>query len=443
MSRVRWLPCRPVTSLSESNRRGLEAGAHRDRFAFALTAVTLAGFVWRVGYVLALRHHLVNGDGNVFHAAGLDLANGVGFYDPQSGLAIAGHPPAWIVLLALPSLLSLKSWLAHQLFTTLVGTATIMMTGLAGRAAFGARVGLVAAALTAFSPFVWLYEREVLSEPLAMFFVAVTIWLAYRYRSRPGLALAIFLGLAVGAMGMTRAELVLASLLVVAPLILASSAVPFRRRLAQLAAAAAACVVVIAPWAIYNSTRFARPVPFSTGLGVAMYTGNCAPVYHGSMIGYYNLGCVAFVPHLSTDYSIADGQYRRQALKFMRKNKSRVPLVMAVRLGRTFGFYRPAQQMHLEAGERATPLWVVRLGFVVDWVLLPFAIAGSVLARRRRVPIYPLLAFVVIVIFSVLPTIGSVRYRAPAEIVLVILAALGIDALLGAWHGKRQPTLDL
>ena len=53
---------------------------------------------------------------------------------------------AWLVVLGAPSVLGLKSWLSHQLFTCLVGTATVFMSGLAGRAAFGRRVGLIAAA---------------------------------------------------------------------------------------------------------------------------------------------------------------------------------------------------------------------------------------------------------------------------------------------------------
>jgi 4-amino-4-deoxy-L-arabinose transferase-like glycosyltransferase len=387
--------------------------------------------------VLWLRNSGVLGDGYVFHTGALDLVNGVGFYDPVSGAAIAGHPPAWLVVLAAPSLIGLKSWLSHQLFTCLIGTATIVMTGLAARAAFGRRVGVIAAALTAVYPFAWVYEREVLSEPLAMLETATAIWLAYRFRARPRLGTAIALGAVVGAMAMTRSELLAVAVLLVLPLILSVRTAPWRDRAGWLVLAGVACVVVIAPWAIYNSTRFEKQVPFSTGFGVAMYQGNCAPVYHGPMLGYANLGCVAFVPKIDPDYSVADGQYRRQALKFMSKNKSRVPIVVAARLGRTFGFFRPAQQTHIEAMERTSPLWVFQLGFVEYWALLPFAVAGVVLARRRRIPVYPLLAFVVVVLISVVPTIGSVRYRAPAEITLVILAAVGIDACIAALRARR------
>jgi hypothetical protein len=64
------------------------------------------------------------------------------------------------------------------------------------------------------------------------------------------------------------------------------------------------------------------------------------------------------------------------------------------------------------------------------WLLLVPAGAGIVVLRRRRVAIYPLLAFVATAAIAVAPTIGDVRYRAAAEIPLVLLAAVAIDTVL-------------
>jgi hypothetical protein len=87
--------------------------------------------------------------------------------------------------------------------------------------------------------------------------------------------------------------------------------------------------------------------------------------------------------------------------------------------------------MRLET-ERGTPERVFRVGFFAYWALLPLAVAGAVITRRRGTPIYPLLVFPAAAVLSVLLTIGAVRYRAPAEIVLVILAAVALDAALSA-----------
>ncbi len=409
----------------------------KDRFTVALVAIAVVGLAWRIAYVVALRHRVVVGDGFVYHLTALDLVNGVGFYNPATGSALASHPPVWPIVLAGPSLVGLKSWLSHQLFGCLVGTATIVMTGLAGRAAFGRRVGVIAAALAATYPMIWVYERPLLSESLVLLGTATMIWLAYRFRAKPGLGLAIGCGAMVGMLAMTAAELILITVLLVLPLIVSAREVPFKRRLVWLSAAAIACLVVVVPWGAYNSTRFAKPVPFSTALGAELVQGNCGPAYHGKLLGYYDLGCLIFVKNISPDYSVADGQYRKKAFTFIDDNKSRVPIVMAARVGRTFGVFRPAQQMHLEAGETRTPLWVLQLGFVSYWLLLPFAAAGIVLARRRRIAVFPLLAFPVEVLVAVVPTIGSVRYRAPAEITLVLLAALGICGVIDVVRRRR------
>ena len=121
----------------------------------------------------------------------------------------------------------------------------------------------------------------------------------------------------------------------------------------------------------------------------------------------------------------------------MRDNLSRVPVVMAARVGRTFGVFRPFQQMQLDRAA-TRQLWVIRLGFFMYWALLPFAVAGAVIARRRGIPIYPLLVFPLTVVLSVLLTIGQTRYRVPAEISLVLLAAVGIEAGLRWWHAHSD-----
>jgi hypothetical protein len=50
------------------------------------------------------------------------------------------------------------------------------------------------------------------------------------------------------------------------------------------------------------------------------------------------------------------------------------------------------------------------------------------------------LALPAIVIFTVLVTYGSNRFRAPAETSLVVLAAIAVDALWRRWSTRsRQP----
>ncbi len=179
-----------------------------------------------------------------------------------------------------------------QFVASLVGTVTIVMVGLAARAAFGReRPALIAAGLAAFYPFVWLYEREVLSEPLAMLLVATTIWLAYKFLAAPGTAIVIALGAALGAMAMTASELVAVGVLLVLPLILLRRQVAVRTRICWLATAAAVCIAIMAPWSVFLSSRFDRPVVFAGAIGATMSSGNCPQTYYGDRLGYDDQRC--------------------------------------------------------------------------------------------------------------------------------------------------------
>ena len=70
-------------------------------------------------------------------------------------------------------------------------------------------------------------------------------------------------------------------------------------------------------------------------------------------------------------------------------------------------------------------------GLASWYVVAGLAVAGAVILRRRRqAPIFPLLALPAIVLATVAVTFAQTRYRAPAEPVVVVLAAVAIDAAL-------------
>jgi O-antigen ligase len=82
--------------------------------------------------------------------------------------------------------------------------------------------------------------------------------------------------------------------------------------------------------------------------------------------------------------------------------------------------------------------WVVYAGLVSWYLLAGRAVAGGVALRRRRdMPIYPLVAVASIVLISAALTFGQTRYRAPAEPVVVLLAAVAADAWLRRRAARR------
>jgi hypothetical protein len=70
--------------------------------------------------------------------------------------------------------------------------------------------------------------------------------------------------------------------------------------------------------------------------------------------------------------------------------------------------------------------------------MLAFGIAGAIVLARRRGGVLILLAFAVIPLASVAVTFAQTRYRAVAEIPLVLLSAVAIDALWRQLRPDRQ-----
>ena len=75
-------------------------------------------------------------------------------------------------------------------------------------------------------------------------------------------------------------------------------------------------------------------------------------------------------------------------------------------------------------------------GVAAYYLLLPLALAGGWLLRRRRRDLLVLLAPVALVVALSLIGYGIPRFRAPAEIAIVVLAAVAVTHLLE----RRRPS---
>ena len=99
--------------------------------------------------------------------------------------------------------------------------------------------------------------------------------------------------------------------------------------------------------------------------------------------------------------------------------------MVLAREGHAWGVFQPIQQMRFESGRGTRPP-VMGLGFAAYWALSIAAVGGVMILRRRHVPVYPLLAPILTAAIGVALTFGSVRYRTPADVSIVLLAAVAI-----------------
>jgi hypothetical protein len=85
--------------------------------------------------------------------------------------------------------------------------------------------------------------------------------------------------------------------------------------------------------------------------------------------------------------------------------------------------------MHIDTG-RNTSIKVIEAGYLMYWLLVPAAVLGVVVLRRRRVTLVPLVALIGAVTAGAAASYGFTRFRASAEVAIVLLAAVAIDAVL-------------
>jgi 4-amino-4-deoxy-L-arabinose transferase-like glycosyltransferase len=409
-----------------------------DRFRVGLGFIAFFGLLMRTLYVMVASGKL-GGDGRYYHAVSLLVADGKGFISPGPYaldgriIAAAPHPPAWPLTLTGAALVGLRSAFEQQLVACVIGTATIVIIGFAGRRIAGETAGLVAAVIAAVYPNFWLYERELMSETLILFGAALTVLLAYRFRDRPSRGRALAVGFSCGLLAITHVEQMILIVLLVVPLVLWTRDQPRRRRIGWAALATAAVIVTMVPWAAYNSARFHTPVLFGTSNGMTVVVTNCPFTYFGAHIGFQDERCVKLIDGTGKitgkNEATRDDQYLQIGRDYIRGHLSRLPVVIAAREGRLWSVFNVGQQMHIDTG-RNTSIKVIEAGYLMYWLLVPAAVLGVVVLRRRRVTLVPLVALIGAVTAGAAASYGFTRFRASAEVAIVLLAAVAIDAVL-------------
>lgn len=402
------------------------------------------GLAIRLAYVLTDDRLLPGGDGFAYHFEALRVADGRGYTTWQPGAAgepLAHHPPGWVTLLAAWVALGGRSFVSQQLLGISLGIVMIVLVALVGRRYVSPRAGVVAAFLAAIYPGFWLVEANILSEPLGLVLLAgLLLGLAW-FRDAPGLGRGVAVGALLGLLALVRSEQAALLVLVVAPAVLTSRALSLRRRLLVLGAATATMVALLAPWAIFNQTRFEEPVVLSASGGFTLLAGNCDPyTFEGERIGFFDTRCSLrlLTRNPDLDQSQNDRMLRSEALTNIEANASDLPRVAVARYGRAVAVFRPGQTVGFVAtwmGTGTTPIWAWVASF---WVLLVLAVVGLREARARGTWLLPLLGPIALALFLIGVTYGEPRYHNPADLPIIVLAATGLVRLVPA--RRPQPS---
>jgi hypothetical protein len=417
-------------------------------FLVALLAIAFAALVVRVLVIVVVDPHVPPlGDASAYHLLANHLADGRGYIRPfdlvkfHLVVPTAEYPPLHPFVLSLLARVGMRSVEAQRVGLAVIGSGTVALVGLLGRRTAGNAVGLVAAGLAAISPMMFLSEATLMSETVFVFLVTAALLLALRAYERPTPLRVAALGLVLGLAVLTRAEAGVLGLLLLAGLLRPRvDAASWGRRVGLAAIGVVLMAAVVVPWTIRNQQTFREFVPVSNNLGTALAGANCRLTYSGTSLGSWRstfgagdaaaglcfTGFNGRQPNFNEARAAAAARHR--GITYARDHLGDLPKVALARLGRTFGVFRPEQQVRLEALE-GRPLGWERAGTWFEWVLYPFAIAGAILLVRRRAPVWPLAASVLSVLAATLVTYGNQRFRIGAEPAILIAAATAVVAI--------------
>lgn len=421
-----------------------------SRFTTRLVVVVAAAAIVRIAYALYLGsvglHPTTSGDAFHYHHLANLVADGHGYLEPfraQRGATIqaASHPPLFPTVLAVFSMLGFRGAGAHQVVSLGIGVANVFVIALLARRVAGERVGLVAGWFAALYPALWIHDALVLSESLAILTAALAVLAAYNYVAQPGPQWAAVTGAAIGLAALARSENLLLFFLVLLPVVVLAHHRSLRMLGTHVLAAGLATALVLAPWTAYNISRFEQPVLLSDQLGLALVVANCDATYYGKNLGFWSLRCSASPEAVATrklDRSERDVELRGLALDYISENRSRVPVVMAARVGRVWSLYDARRQIALDTTAESRELKTNKMAFVSLCAAMYLAVLGSVALRRRGVFQAPLLALPLLVTVTSALVYGSPRFRAVAEVTLVIFAAVALEEGWRRWRGQGE-----
>jgi hypothetical protein len=183
-------------------------------------------------------------------------------------------------------------------------------------------------------------------------------------------------------------------------------------------------LLAIAPWALRNHGIFKQWVLLDTNTGFTLYDG-----YNPDATGASNQRFVDYLPQLRSMGEVERSKYlQNRALDYARDNPRRVLDLAAAKLVRTWSPVPLSEQYSQRSYQLIGLLYSLPLDLLVLWGL----VAGNL---SRSAKVFLLLPAIYLSGIHML-TVGSLRYRLPAEPALAVLAA---SALVSSGSRRSNP----
>ena len=198
-------------------------------------------------------------------------------------------------------------------------------------------------------------------------------------------------------------------------------------------------MLVLAPWVVRNQVRFEETTVISTQDGLTLIGANCPDSYFGPGKGFWALQCTDLVDvPPDADQSERSALYRDYAFDFIAENRGEIPGVVAARVGRGLSIWDTSGTTWLNTGE-GREKWASNIGLWQYWILTPLAVWGWWRWPSRQ-PRWPALVTAGLSVLVIAVFYGIPRFRIPAEVVIVLGAAITVESLGSSLFARLRRT---
>ena len=338
-----------------------------------------------------------------------------------------------------------RSWVVVGLAQTAVAVATALLVLVIGRNLSSVRVGVIAALVATLHPYLVWHDVHVNREIIDGLIAAAIVLVALLAYERGSLSLALATGALGGLAILSNARLVLLPL-VLAPYV-AHRLRPRRAAIVSMLLVVGGAAAVLSPWVVRNEVEIGCPT--ITTDTRALWKANNPATYDVLANGGWiddvpDLPGVPPWPERAAAISVTAAKavdeceqaafYRDEVFDFWREEpgeKGRLAAQAAVMLWSPF-LSVEADEAGQQGLSDTAQRWV-EPAFVI--VLYAFALVGAFLAPLHFVTLAALvlgLNTVMAMVFA-----GTVRYRAPWDFVLALLAAFALERAWELFRSRR------
>lgn len=298
-----------------------------------------------------------------------------------------------------------------------------------GRRLFGEVAGLVTAAMAAGYAYLILYSATLLTETPFILFLLMAIDNAYLLRDRVTAKRLVTFGLALGGAVVFRMAVLPFVVLMLIWLYTETRKAQVPLRIWQLLIPLGLIIAAVLPWTIRNYLIFDRFLLLESQFGHVFWNSN----HPDQGYTFDEVGWVAPIPPELMGWNEVDltNELLRRGIRNVLSDPLRYISLTLSRMRIFFAFWPTAGSSWMSNVARA-------LSFGVS---LPFMAYGLILSLRRWRVFLPLYIFLILHLGVYLASWVMIRYRIPADTILLLFAGLAaVDLHHRAFH--RRAILD-